>query len=115
MQQKKEALPDLKTAAKEASIRYQEANKAREQKKKVDDLKRELAWAHVAGKEQELKAKVQENEKVKRVLPKLEASLAEAKVKFFIRISNVIANEFRSLRMKQHLPRPKGLKKRSML
>jgi hypothetical protein len=51
LQQKKEAIPDLKNAFKEASMRYKEASKAREQKKKADDLKKELAWAHVAAKE----------------------------------------------------------------
>jgi structural maintenance of chromosomes protein 6 len=51
LQQKREVIPDLKSAFKEASIRFEEASKAREQKKKADDLKKELAWAHVAAKE----------------------------------------------------------------
>lgn len=49
--QKKEALPDLRTAFKEATLRFEEASKAREQKKKADELKKELAWAHVGAKE----------------------------------------------------------------
>ncbi|KAF5318235.1 hypothetical protein D9611_014749 [Ephemerocybe angulata] len=44
---KKEAIPDLRRAFNEALRRFKEAEKAREQKKKVDDLKKEKAWAHV--------------------------------------------------------------------
>lgn len=32
-------------------MRFEEASKAREQRFKVDELKKELAWAHVAAKE----------------------------------------------------------------
>jgi hypothetical protein len=41
----------LKTAFKEATLRFEEASKAREQKRKADELKKEMAWAHVAAKE----------------------------------------------------------------
>lgn len=51
LQQKKDALPDLKKQVKEASVRYGEAHKALEQKSKADELKKELAWAHVKSKE----------------------------------------------------------------
>jgi structural maintenance of chromosomes protein 6 len=51
LQQKKQAIPDLKSAFREATMRFEEASKAREQKKKADELKKELAWAHVAAKE----------------------------------------------------------------
>ncbi len=44
-------MPDLKKQVKEATTRCQEARKAMEQKAKVDDLKKELAWAHVKAKE----------------------------------------------------------------
>lgn len=80
LQQKRDALPDLKAAFNDAAMKFEEANKAREQKKKVDDLKRELAWSHVASKENELTAKVQESAKASRVLPKLQASIDKAKV-----------------------------------
>jgi chromosome segregation ATPase len=49
--QKKQAIPDLRTAFKEATLRFEEASKAREQKRKADELKKEMAWAHVAAKE----------------------------------------------------------------
>lgn len=52
LHQKKQALPELRAAFKEATARFQEASKAREQRHKADELKKELAWAHVAAKEQ---------------------------------------------------------------
>lgn len=51
LHQKKQVLPDLRAAFKEASVRFEEASKAREQRCKVDELKKELAWAHVAAKQ----------------------------------------------------------------
>ena len=49
---KKEAIPDLQAHYKEVVTRFDEANKAREQRHKADELKKELAWAHVAGKQE---------------------------------------------------------------
>lgn len=51
VQDKKDALPDLKAAAKHAAERYKSAQKAIETRSKIDDLKRELAWSHVKRKE----------------------------------------------------------------
>ena len=51
LHQKKQILPDLRAAFKEATTRFQEASKAREQRVKADELKKELAWAHVAAKQ----------------------------------------------------------------
>jgi hypothetical protein len=51
LHQKKQVLPDLRATFKEASVRFEEASKAREQRFKVDELKKELAWAHVAAKQ----------------------------------------------------------------
>ena len=108
LQQKKLAIPDLRATFKEATIRFEEANKAREQKKKADELKKELAWAHVAAKEdvsfrhltflymeaensisipQEMRRKIEEAAKLARRLPKIEGNLADAEVRsrlFFI-------------------------------
>jgi hypothetical protein len=66
----------------EATARYQEATKAREQKKRADDLKKELAWAHVAAKEEEMSKKMEEAAKLSRRLPKIEGSVKEAEVSF---------------------------------
>ena len=52
LRNKSEVLPDLKDALDEAIRRYKEAEKARDLKYKADDLKKELAWAHVATKAQ---------------------------------------------------------------
>jgi hypothetical protein len=74
---KKEATPDLNN---EATARYQEATKAREQKKRADDLKKELAWAHVAAKQEVLSKKMEEAAKLARRLPKIEESIKEQEV-----------------------------------
>ena len=51
LHQKFEAIPDLENAYKEVKVRFEEANKARELKQKITDLKNELAWSYVAEKE----------------------------------------------------------------
>lgn len=80
LSQKKEAIPDLRAAFKDATVRFEEASKAREQKKRVDELKRELAWAHVATKEEEMKKKIEEAAKMSRRLPKIQESIDAAEV-----------------------------------
>jgi hypothetical protein len=70
----------LRSAFRDATRRFEEAAKAREQKKKVDDLKKELAWAHVKGKEDEMTAKIGEVAKMSRRLPKIQQSVDEATV-----------------------------------
>ena len=78
---KKEALPDLRTRFREQTLRYEEAAKAREQKQKADDLKKELAWSHVAAKEEEMTKKIEEAAKLGRRLPKIKENIAEAQVR----------------------------------
>jgi chromosome segregation ATPase len=80
--QKKEVLPDLRSAFRDATLRFEEAAKAREQKKKADELKKELAWAHVKGKEDEMTAKIGEAAKLSRRLPKIQESIDVATVGF---------------------------------
>ncbi|KAG6820629.1 hypothetical protein H0H93_014232 [Arthromyces matolae] len=82
LEQKKEALPDLEAAFKEASIRFQEAAKAREQKEKVNELKKELAWAHVRTKEEEMEAKFREIAKQESRLPQIEKLIETAERDF---------------------------------
>lgn len=80
--QKREAIPDLKTAFKEATVRFEEAAKAREQRHKADELKKELAWAHVATKQEELTKKIQDAAKLKTSrLPKLRKEVDDAQVR----------------------------------
>lgn len=52
LKNKSEIIPDLEDALREATQRYKEADKARVQKFKADELKKELAWAHVAAKQE---------------------------------------------------------------
>lgn len=51
IRQKAEALPDLKVAHQEAANRFKLAGEARKQKDLLDEVSRELAWAHVRDKE----------------------------------------------------------------
>ncbi|KAG8896480.1 Structural maintenance of chromosomes protein 6, partial [Tulasnella sp. 408] len=54
--QQKEALPQMEEAAREAETKLTEAHKARGQKSRLQAAKNELAWAHVAGKYEQLSA-----------------------------------------------------------
>ena len=51
LRNKAEVIPDLQEAFNDATARFKEADKAREQKHRADEFKKELAWAHVAAKE----------------------------------------------------------------
>jgi hypothetical protein len=63
-------------------VRFEEASKARDQRHKADELKKELAWAHVAAKEAELTKKIQEVTKVRtNRLPKLKKEVDDAQVR----------------------------------
>lgn len=79
---KRDALPDLRNALREAVARYEEAAKAREQRKKVDELKKELAWSHVKTKELEVGVRLEDLEKANRKLPRVEKQLMDARVCF---------------------------------
>ncbi|KAK2465406.1 hypothetical protein APHAL10511_002760 [Amanita phalloides] len=96
---KREALPDLRTALREAVSRYEEASKAREQRKKVDELKKELAWAHVKSKELEMEEKLEISAKANRKLPRVEQQLADARIAFDAATDEVaqLEQEYRAL------------------
>lgn len=51
LEAKKEVLPDLRRAVKDAENRYKGARAALETRERVKDLRVEKAWAHVAEKE----------------------------------------------------------------
>ncbi|KAF8551706.1 P-loop containing nucleoside triphosphate hydrolase protein [Imleria badia] len=82
LHQKKQILPDLRATFKEATSRFQEASKAREQRFKADELKKELAWAHVAAKQGEMEAKFEDLAKAERRLPRIEAEVQTAESQF---------------------------------
>jgi len=80
LEQKKTLLPELKQAQQEAVDRFNEAKKARDQKTRIEQLKKEKAWAFVYGKEAELGALVEEAAKQGRRIPKIEEQLKGMKV-----------------------------------
>ncbi|KAG5221636.1 Structural maintenance of chromosomes protein [Salix suchowensis] len=82
LNQKKEALPDLRAEFREATRRFEEAAKARELKKKQDELKKELAWAHVKTKELEMEKQMKDTAKLAKGVPKLQDLVDEAEAKF---------------------------------
>ncbi|TFY54390.1 hypothetical protein EVJ58_g8895 [Rhodofomes roseus] len=81
VKRKSEGLPDLEEALEEATSRFEEAQKAREQRHKADDLKQELAWAHVASKEEELGKRMEEAARLARRLPRIQEDLRAAQAK----------------------------------
>ncbi|GBE83226.1 Structural maintenance of chromosomes protein [Sparassis crispa] len=82
LKRKSEVIPDLQDALEEATARFREANKAREQRHKADELKKELAWAHVQTKQDELQEKLEEAAKLSRRLPKIREQIAAANKEF---------------------------------
>ncbi|KAF8879889.1 P-loop containing nucleoside triphosphate hydrolase protein [Gymnopilus junonius] len=107
---KKEALPDLRARKREAQARYDEAAKAREQKKRVDDLKKEKAWSHVAAKEAELESKVGEVARLSHRLPKIEESVQVAEAEFNAASEQValFEQELENLESVEHLNKRKN-------
>ncbi|KAI0789611.1 P-loop containing nucleoside triphosphate hydrolase protein [Abortiporus biennis] len=75
---KAEAIPDLEFALQEAVDKFEEAAKAREQRHKADELKKELAWAHVAQKEAEMTDAIEKHAKIEAAIAKLEEKLKQA-------------------------------------
>lgn len=80
VKRKSEGLPDLEEALEDAMSRFEEARKAREQRHKADDLKKELAWAHVASKEAELRERTTEAAKLANRLPRIRQDMQAAQV-----------------------------------
>ncbi|TFK26865.1 P-loop containing nucleoside triphosphate hydrolase protein [Coprinopsis marcescibilis] len=75
------ALPDLRAAYREAQRKLKEAEQAREQKRRVDELKKEMAWAHVAVKKAELEDKWKEKARLEeKTMPKYREGLRMAEI-----------------------------------
>ena len=77
---KAEVLPDLERKLTDATNRYKEASKAREQQLKLEEVRHELAWAHVRDKGLELKAKLQQISSQDKRLPKIQETIKKAQV-----------------------------------
>lgn len=119
---KKEAIPDLQAHYKEILTRFEEASKAREQRHKADELKKELAWAHVASKQdvgdtlcycalymtdmvfsQEVTGKATELHKLQQRIPKIQRSLDGADVRVLLLIC-VVCSDWDRQNLKRPLP-----------
>ncbi|CAG8672880.1 433_t:CDS:10, partial [Cetraspora pellucida] len=79
---KKEVLPDLLRAAKDAEARYKDMEKARELEVLVSNLKDQIAWAQVEEKEQEVAEAEANLLKARRRLPSVQANLEKEQKKF---------------------------------
>ncbi|KAI6042717.1 P-loop containing nucleoside triphosphate hydrolase protein [Pisolithus marmoratus] len=97
LHQKKQALPELR-----ATI---QGGHPREQRHKADELKKELAWAHVATKEHEMEAKFQEVAKAQQRLPKIQEKVEHAEAQFKLASDEVerLEGEFADLGNIDHL------------
>ncbi|CAK5284121.1 unnamed protein product [Mycena citricolor] len=91
--QKKEALPDLEQALKEANARFEEADWARQQAQRVDELKKELAWAHVNVKEKEVEDKTVEVTRLGRGPAKAQEKIDEAEANLLVATDRLVTSE----------------------
>ncbi|KAF5369424.1 hypothetical protein D9758_002600 [Tetrapyrgos nigripes] len=78
LEQKKSLLPELKERRKEAQLRFDEAKKARDQKERIEHLRKERAWALVNSKQKELEGRVLEQEKLLQKIAKIQEDKAKA-------------------------------------
>ncbi|KAJ1929527.1 Structural maintenance of chromosomes protein 6 [Tieghemiomyces parasiticus] len=74
---KKELLPGLLAEAKEYERKYKDLQSARDLAVKLEGLKREMAWAQVAEKEEEYRAAVGRVERAERKLPAVDEAMAK--------------------------------------
>ncbi|KAK0188177.1 hypothetical protein F5146DRAFT_1104896 [Armillaria mellea] len=98
-------LNSKKAPVKKPWTRFQEATKARDQKKKVDELKKELAWSFVHDKEAEMTKAVEHAAKTGRRIPKIEDHLKDARARFDAETAAVALcdEEFHALGNMNHL------------
>lgn len=80
LSQKKEAIPDLRDALREAKGRLQEAEKAKQLEEKENALKKEKCWAHVYEKEGQLEQAAEELASAEARLSKIKGELEQAEV-----------------------------------
>lgn len=81
LEAKKAIVPELKAKVRAAQTKYQEASKARDQKKKADEIKKEYAWALVKRKEDQLETQMKALVKLESRLPRLEESFNKLEVR----------------------------------
>ncbi|KAL1950788.1 hypothetical protein VTO73DRAFT_5912 [Trametes versicolor] len=78
LERKAEVIPDLEESVVEARSRWQEAQKAVAQKTKADELKKELAWAHVDSKKEELTKQLNEVAHIQHRVDKCDGQIRQA-------------------------------------
>ena len=72
---KKEVIPDLLKEAKEAEAKYKDMQRARELELTVSSLKKQMAWAQVEEKEQDVSDAERNLQRAMKRLPGLQAKL----------------------------------------
>ncbi|KAK0186629.1 P-loop containing nucleoside triphosphate hydrolase protein [Armillaria mellea] len=82
IEQKGAVLPDLRSRLNEAKQRLREAQKARDQKRRVDELKKELVWAHVNDKKAEMTDAINQVAELKTRQTQIQQKLQDAQTKF---------------------------------
>ncbi|KZO95925.1 P-loop containing nucleoside triphosphate hydrolase protein, partial [Calocera viscosa TUFC12733] len=96
--QKEQVIPELEKEAEEARTRYLEAEKARDQRDRLELLKQEKAWSIIFDKEKEVDKQTKAVEAAERVLPKLSTEWEAAD---FQELSTDIVNMEGDIRQKQ--------------
>ncbi|KAG7439836.1 P-loop containing nucleoside triphosphate hydrolase protein [Guyanagaster necrorhizus] len=82
IEQKGVVLPDLRSSLNEAKQRLREVQRARYQKKRVDELKKELVWAHVNDKKAEMTDAINEVAELKARQTQIQQKLQKAQADF---------------------------------
>ncbi|KAB5592896.1 Structural maintenance of chromosomes protein 6 [Ceratobasidium theobromae] len=78
LQSKQTVVPDLKRQFIEAQNKYREAQAAQQQHKRINDLEKEMAWAHMKRKKIQMEAVMTDHETAKRNVEKAQGVVANA-------------------------------------
>ena len=79
LRKKQGSISQLETRYRDAESRYQKAQNLADAEMAIDKLKREMAWAHVAEKEQELSDIISKSTRERERLAKVQEKLEEAR------------------------------------
>ncbi|CCO33264.1 Structural maintenance of chromosomes protein 6 Short=SMC protein 6 [Rhizoctonia solani AG-1 IB] len=79
LQSKQTVVPDLKRQFTEAQTKYREAQAAQQQSRRVEDLEKEMAWAHMKRKKIQMEALVTDHETAKKNVERAQSHIDNAK------------------------------------
>ncbi|CAE6468016.1 unnamed protein product [Rhizoctonia solani] len=79
LQSKQTVVPDLKRQFTEAQSKYREAQAAQQQSRRVEDLDKEMAWAHMKRKKIQMEVLVTDHETAKKNVEKAQSHVDGAK------------------------------------